>query len=159
MISLRERFESSYELEPNTGCWLWTGFLVGHGKFKYAGIKHQRKILKGHRLSWEFHRGVIPRGLHVCHHCDTPPCVNPDHLFVGTNSDNMQDMIRKGRQVRVQGEQMPTSKLTRAAVRVICRLRGRVLQSRIGEMFGISDSLVSMILSGRRWAHATEDLR
>ena len=72
------------------GCWLWKG---KPGSGGYGSWKHGQ----AHRASWEFYRGPIPAGLQVCHRCDVPLCVNPDHLFIGTQSDNIQDMYAKGR--------------------------------------------------------------
>jgi hypothetical protein len=75
-------------------CWLWLGSVNkdGYGKTKLAG-----KHMTTHRLSWIFHRGPIPEGLEVLHTCDNPPCVNPDHLWLGTNLDNQRDAAEKGR--------------------------------------------------------------
>ncbi len=92
--ALMDRFSAKVAPEPNTGCWLWCGSpnSSGYGELKVCG-----RMLKAHRVSYELHIGEIPQGLHVCHHCDTPLCVNPSHLFVGTNADNVRDRMAKGR--------------------------------------------------------------
>lgn len=88
------RFHQNYIPEPMSGCWLWTGFEHHNG---YGGLMIKNVTVLAHRLSWQIHNGPIPKGLCVCHKCDTPFCVNPDHLFLGTNKDNIHDAIRKGR--------------------------------------------------------------
>jgi hypothetical protein len=95
-MTLKDRFEDKVSIEPNSGCWLWTGSLndTGYGQL-WVGSKSTR----AHRLSYELHVGPIPEGMHVCHHCDNPPCCNPNHLFVGSHTDNMADKIKKGRGV------------------------------------------------------------
>lgn len=89
-----ERFEAKYIPEPNTGCWLWTSTqqTFGYGAFRFRG-----GYQKAHRVAWILYRGVIPDNLCVLHKCDTPTCVNPDHLFLGSRTDNNADCIRKGR--------------------------------------------------------------
>ena len=94
---LRIRFESFVSPEPNTGCWLWAGNVNRKG---YGSVSIRRSTNDAaHRVSWRLHRGEIPFTFWVLHKCDVPSCVNPDHLFLGTCADNLQDMARKGRQV------------------------------------------------------------
>jgi len=80
----------------DTPCWVWTAYCLpkGYGRFKYKNKMHSV-----HRLSWEMHNAPIPNNHIVCHICDNPSCVNPEHLFVGTQKDNYDDMVRKGRRV------------------------------------------------------------
>ena len=92
--SLEKRFNDNYLIDITTGCWIWMGYLNsgGYGSFYVDG-----QLRSAHRVSWELHYGPIPEGLNVCHHCDVPGCVNPDHLFVGTQKDNIRDALNKGR--------------------------------------------------------------
>ena len=81
--------------EPNSGCWLWEGAIDGSG---YGIIGRKGTTLKVHRLAWEAANGqIIPEGMRICHRCDVPACCNPNHLFLGTQQDNVTDMINKGR--------------------------------------------------------------
>lgn len=97
--SLSTRFAKSWIPEPNSGCWLWTGYCIRNG------TKNARAVITGSdgsqfiaaRISWFLHKGEDPSALYVCHHCDNPMCVNPDHLFLGSHIDNMQDSTNKGR--------------------------------------------------------------
>jgi hypothetical protein len=95
--SLLERFEAKIQPEPNSGCWLWDSSLTGGGYGTIGlGTRAQGKEL-AHRVSWELFRGEIADGLWVLHKCDVRCCVNPDHLFLGTHSDNMRDCVAKNR--------------------------------------------------------------
>jgi hypothetical protein len=91
-------------------CWIWTGSLftatTWYGNYglkppedtpRYGGFFYQGKLWRAHRLSWVIHNGAIPPGKFVLHHCDNPPCVRPDHLFLGTHKDNIHDSIKKNR--------------------------------------------------------------
>lgn len=93
--STQARFDAKYVPIPEVGCWIWTGAVNcerGYGYFLFDG-----KPRLAHRASWAMHKGQIPDGMNVLHRCDIPSCVNPNHLFLGTLSDNMQDCAAKGR--------------------------------------------------------------
>ena len=94
-----ERFESKYIPEPNSGCWLWSGSLRGSYDYGQFSLTHTKPV-PAHRFSYTTYRGDIPKGMLVLHTCDVPTCVNPDHLFLGTQDDNMRDKVNKGRQAK-----------------------------------------------------------
>ena len=96
-----ERFRNLYRIDES-GCWEWTSEKTEKG---YGRLRVNGKNVRAHRLSYQLFVGEIPKGLFVCHSCDNPGCVNPEHLFVGTCMDNIHDMIVKGRH--------PTSKALR----------------------------------------------
>jgi hypothetical protein len=98
-VPMKERFATKWMPEPFSGCWLWTGGINTWG----YGVLHRRgahESISAHRAAWELHRGPIPNGLFVLHKCDTRMCVNPDHLFLGTQRDNIHDCMAKGRNKR-----------------------------------------------------------
>jgi hypothetical protein len=112
-----------------------------------------RKKYAAHRVSYEMANGLIPDDLQVCHHCDNPSCVNPDHLFLGTNSDNVADCISKGRQTR--GSSHPVAKLTEQQVLDIRTkyASGLFLQREIAAEYGITQDNVSYIIHRKTWKH------
>lgn len=144
-----QRFNSKVKVMPN-GCWEWQGsFSKDYGQMKAAG-----KMRKAHRIAYELHVGDISDGMCVCHTCDNPHCVNPAHLFVGTNADNLADRDSKGRQIR--GESSHLSKLEESDVREIRELRkGGLGIKEIAEMYNIKHPNVSAICLRRTWKHIT----
>lgn len=93
-VAPTERFFEKVHMVPEAGCWLWAGawFQRGYGSFHVNS-----RPMSAHRFSWELHFGEITNGLHVLHKCDTPACVNPAHLYLGTDKDNVRDMLIRGR--------------------------------------------------------------
>jgi len=140
------RFHSKYVVDTS-GCWIWIGSRdgKGYGHFGVAsGINR-----KAHRVSYEMHKGPIPVGLVVCHKCDVPSCVNPDHLFVGTHQENTDDAVRKGRVAK--GENSGVARLTEHAVRLI-RL-SNLSERKLAALHGVHRSTINAVLSGRTWGH------
>lgn len=93
--TISERFFE--KVKRGDGCWEWTAST--HHQWGYGHMRIQGRTVAAHRVSWELHYGAIPEGMLVCHRCDNPPCVNPAHLFLGTNFDNAADRVAKGRSI------------------------------------------------------------
>ena len=163
MNATEHRFWS--KVEKSAGCWLWTASKrnKGYGAFCYEA--HGRKIQgRAHRFSWELHNGDIPDGLFVLHKCDIPACVNPDHLFLGTNDDNIRDMIQKGRHISggthcgmngawPAAEKHHAAKLTAEKVREMRGLynAGGTSYSQLARQFGTNISNAFKIVKGTGW--------
>ena len=146
-----DRFNAKWKLDEATKCWEWTGAHMpkGYGQIKIPGT---RKQIYAHRLSFLIHRGQIPPTKCVLHHCDNPKCVNPEHLFVGTQLTNAIDMAQKMR--HVYGERQPNAKLTDDQVREIHKLITLgVTQKRVAEMFNVHPMHISRIRRGKEWKH------
>lgn len=145
---IRKRFLA--KLNKTESCWLWTGAITkntGYGHFN----THDRDFTD-HRFSWMMHRGDIPKGLLVLHHCDVRPCANPEHLYLGTHQDNSNDKRLRGREAHRRGEDN-NAKLTTQKVVEIRSLLGVIPQRAIAERFGISKGHVNAIAQRRKWAH------
>jgi hypothetical protein len=135
------------KVNKTASCWLWAAARNRDGYGSLGGVL-------AHRVSWEVARGPVPDGALVLHRCDNRPCVNPDHLFLGTQADNMKDCVAKGRQARTRGETSPRAKLTNEAVRHIRHLvQCGESMARIARAYGVDPSAVSRAVSGKRWGH------
>jgi len=146
-----ERFWRLVE-KTESGCWNWigSGKHDGRGQLKVNGV---HKIAS--RYSWEIHYGPIPDGLNVLHNCDNPPCVRPDHLFLGTRAMNAGDMVSKSRSA--YGERASRTKLTTEQVTEIKKLyqKGKWGSGavRLGRMFGVSAQSILQIIRGNNWKY------
>jgi hypothetical protein len=151
-IPLEDRFWR--EVQKSDHCWTWTGWLtpMGYGKISAKTNGKWRPIL-AHRLSYELAYGTIPDNLFVCHHCDNPTCVRPDHLFLGTNKDNIQDMVAKGRQQR--GAKVTASKMTEAQVTEIRQRYAAegITKTALAREYGIGKPAIGDILNRVTWKH------
>lgn len=132
--------------EPNSGCWLWLGSLNSWGYGRFGKDKPERQA---HRLSYVTFVGPIPVGARVLHRCDMPCCVNPNHLWLGTDSDNVRDALRKGRHVAPKGEQQAASKLTWHAAAEI-RSSSETI-SELARRFGVSRRAIRFVKDGKTW--------
>lgn len=141
----REPIESKYSINQKTGCWEW---LLGKDKDGYGKICAGRKSLRAHRYLWELKNGPIPSGLLVCHKCDNPKCVNPDHMFLGTHKDNHDDRGRKNRQAK--GEVSGSAKFTENIIQGILTASS---YKEAKERFGVSKTHYFRIKRKETWRH------
>jgi hypothetical protein len=149
VAALRFRFDAKWMPEPNTGCWLW---LAAGNDLGYGHIGFRRRVEKAHRASWIIYRGPIPPGLGVLHKCDTPSCVNPDHLFLGTNQDNVDDKVTKGRQRGAGWERNGKAKLDPSRVAELRRRHtAGESASALSRVFGVSVSAACRIVRMETW--------
>jgi hypothetical protein len=135
-------------------CWVWTGGKDSHG---YGVIRVGDSSDRSHRVSWVMHRGPIPDGFWVLHRCDNPPCIRPDHLFLGTVSDNNRDRHQKGRSRggKLHGTAVGHAKLTEESV-FEARVRyamGGMTCAQLGEEYGVCGTVMAKAVNGKTWAH------
>jgi len=144
-------FWAKVDKRSDQECWNWTGSKdsLGYGNFRFRG-----KTVHAHRVAWILAHGEIPEGKLVCHTCDRPSCTNPSHLFVGTDADNNQDMMLKGRNNPPRGERNWNAKLTDLDVLEIRRLvySGK-MQKDVAEQYGLSRMTVMNIVNRKSWKH------
>lgn len=143
---------SMHPTEPDLGqCWEWQGCTNGRS---YGQYRLGKKCWGTHRYAWTITFGEIPDGLGVLHNCDNPSCVNPEHLFLGTQLDNMKDRDNKSRQPR--GERLGTSKLTDEDVRYIrWQLDAGLSPYRIAKTSKVTSATIYSIKKGETWTHIT----
>lgn len=139
--------------DPNR-CWLWKGAtdIPGYGVL----LESRTRSYRAHRVSWTIKNGPIPDSLMLCHRCDVRNCVNPDHLFLGTRRDNLDDMVKKGRQSASCGENHYLSKLTQKQVVFILNQwrRKQMSQAQLSAKFGVCQGAISRIVNGKGWQRA-----
>lgn len=140
-----DRFLRHIDMIPLCGCWIWTGSLgsSGYGKIRMPN----RTDRMTHRFAYETFVGPIPNGMQVLHRCDVKPCCNPDHLFLGTQTQNIADMYSKGR--GLEGAKHPGAKLTAEAVAAI--RSSAKSQMQLATQHGVSRALIRHVLSGAQW--------
>lgn len=148
----RDFAERFWEKVDKSGvCWVWMSGCDAYGYGQFA-LSHSNPG-KAHRVSWELANGPIPDGMAVCHRCDNPPCVRPDHLFLAPNSANMADMKAKGRAGQ-RGERSHVARLNAKQVLAIRKRRDTgVSESQIAREFGVARATVADVLHRRTWAH------
>lgn len=144
-------------------CWIWAGHRNSEG-YGFVRPDNTTRQIQAHRLAYALLRGVIPSGMCVCHHCDNPPCVRPDHLFLGTNKDNVRDAVQKGRMAI--GEANANATLTLAEVLEIReryaalpmspggkRKRNGAIEALIKDYSHVSRTTIYCVATGQTWKH------
>ena len=142
--AMRKRFEAKTEWDGE--CLVWTAGRHGQGYGQFhTGREGDRKMSYAHRVAYEIYVGPIPKGLLVLHRCDNPPCVRPEHLFVGTEMDNIRDRDAKGRQNGPRGEAHHSAKLCVREVREIRELHAVEKCSVLAKKYGVSEAAISKV--------------
>ena len=150
---LEDRFWEKVDRRGPDECWEWTAARMDNG-YGVVGRGGRSGMLLAHRASWMIHHGPIPEGMLVCHRCDVQPCVNPDHLFLGTQTDNLLDASRKGRMPR--GERHPHTTLIEPQVlEIYRRAQAGENQKVLAREFRVCQPTISHINTGKRWGWLT----
>lgn len=150
---MAERFWEKVALAEPDQCWRWLGAKVGgYGSFMVRSLGYSKRVTdRAHRVAWRLARGPIPPGMQILHKCDVRLCVNPEHLFLGTNADNVADRVRKGRSASQQGAKNPRAVLTPLAVALIRATPG---ETRLfAELFGVAPNVIRYARTGKTWRH------
>ncbi|MEG4084594.1 HNH endonuclease signature motif containing protein [Microcoleus sp. POL10_C6] len=151
---IKKQFEK--HIISKEDCWITDLYRnhQGYGQFNIK-VKLQRSRMNASRVSFMIYKGEIPEGMFVCHKCDNPPCVNPEHLFLGTHQENMRDMVAKGRSNK--GSKNPQSKLTEKEVFQIkvLLLETNLTTERLSILFDVSPRTIAYIKKNHMWKHVS----
>lgn len=143
------RFWEKVNRKTDSECWNWIG-AIGSDGYGIVGINSN--VYRAHRIAYYIHFKKDPNTLLVCHKCNNPPCVNPYHLFLGTQQDNMQHAFNIGRRNQ-NGSSNPMSKLTESDIHKIRELNQSISQARIAKLFNVTTGAINQILTGKTWSH------
>jgi hypothetical protein len=152
MNTIEDRLRDKYVI-TELGCWEWMANKThnGYGQIYYNGSQR-----RAHRVSYEIHIGPIPSGMLICHRCDNPSCINPEHLFIGTVKDNINDCIEKGRFfIARSGNENHRAILTSDHVKEIRERysEGSISRSSLAKLYGVSKGNIQAIIERRSWRH------
>lgn len=155
----RERILRKIKIDPITKCWNWQGCKrSGYGRLMIGSrTEGTRRSVSAHRYAYEIFIAAIPKGLYICHRCDNPSCVNPEHLFIGTQQENVNDREAKGRNKipRLSGERHPKAKLSYEKVRLIRDLysgkRGEI--TKLSTLFNVSRRSIYFVVHNKAWTN------
>lgn len=140
-LSPNERFDKFTPNRHENDCWIWQGPVSTNG---YGNIHFQRKTVSAHKFSYERFIGPVPAGMKICHRCDTPLCVNPEHFFLGTHRQNMDDMLAKGRK--------RNKALTREKVEEIRKAYANgVSAKKLAEQYGVNARTITHAVKFKTW--------
>lgn len=142
------RVAGQYRVNPENGCWEWSRC---RNKMGYGRLGISQRTMLAHRYVWTWLFGPIPDGLNVLHKCDNPPCIRPDHLFLGTHADNVADMCSKGRQVAVKGEAVGTARLMQAQVNEIRQQVNHLSDCELARRYRVHSNTIRYIRIGQTW--------
>ncbi len=165
-IDLRFEYVSDHmarHIITDSGCWEYQGNKkpTGYGyiTLSIAGLDPRKRKYYAHRISYAYHHGIDPGDKCVCHRCDNPSCINPDHLFLGTDADNARDRVMKGRSAPQSGHRNHNSRLTEDQVEEVVNL---IVQGKsnkmIADILPVTHSQVSLIRVGKSWSEFTREL-
>lgn len=158
---IKTRFNAKYTPEPYSGCWWWEAGLSSEGR--YGSFWDGRTMKQAHRASYEIHHNVkLSKGICVCHRCDNTFCVNPDHLFLGTQGDNVRDMFAKKRRIiKFEPDKPAHAKIKPSDVFEIRKIQeGKSLTiEEMSHKFGIGRAQILNIINGKRWRKLLEAMK
>lgn len=153
-----QRFWDKVDIKTENECWNWKASTRGHSTHDYGRFYFRKTRIQSHRVAWIISFGEIPIGLKVCHKCDNPKCVNPNHLFLGTQEDNMKDCKKKGRtgQNLTCGTTRYNAKVNDQKVKIIRAMFDNGYTNKgLSKMFEIAPSTICDIVKRRTWRHIT----